>query len=139
MNEKILRLIAILTFIASTHQLKAQNQDTLLVASTEQKATAIASRLQRDLGLSDAQTKKVVTICTSRIESLQQQKTASKMSSASIKTVNDDCQKKLTAVLTKEQMALYTSLRADSQRQKDEYYKTHSRPAQAQEDVELDF
>lgn len=138
MNDKFLRLIIILAFIAATHQLKAQNQDTALVASTEQKALAVASRLQRDLGLSEAQTKKITTICSARIRSLQQNKSA-KMSSNTLKAVNDDSQRQLASVLTKEQLDRYKSLRADSQRQKEEYYTKHARPAQTQEDIELDF
>ena len=53
--------------------------------------------------------------------------------------MNDQTQKKLATVLTKEQMSLYQQLRSETKKQKDEYVRKNPNNIFSDQEKEMDF
>ena len=135
MNSKSKRTILVLSFILF-NVITTQAQDSLQVATSAQKADVIASRMERELSLTKAQAQQVNTIALERFELLKQSNTNR---TTPLTTANDQAQKKLTTVFTKEQMTLYLQLRSDTKKQKDEFLSKNPNYKFTDQEKEMDF
>jgi len=111
--------------------------DSLKAATGKEKAEVIARRMERELSLNKKQTQKVIQIVQDRFVSLEAKAT---YSDDFLETVNAQARKKLADILTKEQYTLYTTLRDESVKHKqDNSQKRSAGYTPSREDKELDF
>jgi len=111
-------------------------QDSLQVTTTLQKTDVVVSRMERELTLSKAQTQRVSIILRERFETLSKS-TADK--TKQLATANDIATKKLSEVLTPQQLALYNQIRSGTKKQKDEFLKKNSGYKFTDQEKEMDF
>jgi hypothetical protein len=114
-------------------QVTYSQPDTLRRATNEEKAFAVAARMEQELALSPAQTKAVQKLVLERIVALQQSAEVDKLNKE-----NTNAVAKLEKALTKEQVEKYKQLREETVRQKEEWLK-HNRDTSTSEDDELNF
>jgi hypothetical protein len=114
-------------------QMAYSQPDTLRRATNEEKAFAVAARMEQELALSPSQTKAVQKLVLERIVGLQQSAEVDKLSKE-----NDKALAKLENTLTKQQVEKYKQLREEAARQKEEW-KKQNRNTSTSEDDELDF
>ncbi len=114
----------------------AQTNDTLKAASVQEKAEAIAARMERELLLTKKQTKQVSQLATQRINNLKKRDGSN---TNSIEAIDIESTQKLSAILTEEQFAEYKALRADLKNQRNEHAMKGQKSISYIEDIELDF
>jgi translation initiation factor 2 gamma subunit (eIF-2gamma) len=114
-------------------QLSYSQPDTLKRATNEEKAAAVAARMEQELALSPAQTKAVQKLVLERIVGLQQSAEVDKLSKENTKALA-----KLENTLTKQQVEKYKQLRQEAALQK-EAWKKQNKSTHTSEDDELDF
>jgi len=129
-----LKLFSLIFLILSFNSLLAQ--DSLQVATPQQKTEVVASRMERELSLTKEQTQKVAAIVLERFEALQK---SANNKTKQLSAANDVAVKKLNTVLTTQQLTLYNQLRSESKKQKDEFLKKNPTYKFSNEDKELDF
>ena len=133
-NAKISELL-IIVMLALNGIANAQS-DSLELATVKEKSLAMASRMERELALSPAQTQQIVQLAQERFDNL---KLESPNDPARFENVNKKAWTKLATILSKEQYTKYLELRTDSRKQKDEFLKRDSNYRFSDEDLELDF
>jgi hypothetical protein len=115
------------------YQLTYSQTDSLRRATNEEKAAAVAARMEQELALSPSQTKAVQKLVLERIVALQQSAEADKLIKENTKALA-----KLEKALTQQQVQKYKQLRQEAALQK-EAWKKQNNSANISEDDELDF
>lgn len=132
--KSILMVVSIL--LLSHVAVLAQRLDSIQVASDSEKAEVVASRLQRELMLTNKQTKQVRKIAAARFKDIRKAKNSKTLQQEQI---DKACCKKLEAVLTKEQYIRYQKLCQETRHVKEEHARRNPGYIVSDEDKELDF
>lgn len=130
---RIVLAVACYLFVVSYAQAQ---RDTLRVASADQKAQAVSSRMQRELSLNESQTQAVYNLCLERFAMI---KAAGKSKTQQAQVTDEHCAKKLSLILTPDQFRVYQSLKEDVRRQRSLFQQKNARYALAGEDKDLDL
>ena len=127
-------MMIIVCFI--TNVLNAQSADTLKTATIQEKSETMTLRMEKELGLSKEQSIKVNQVLIERFQELER---LSSSLSLSLETADRKALQKLTAILSKDQYALYQELKARRKQGKEKYLKDHPGFTFSKEDIEMHF
>lgn len=119
-----------------TSLVHAQSRDTLESATIPEKAQIVSLRMERELGLSKAQSMKVNQVLIERFQNL---KRSGSSSSLSLETADRKALQRLATILSDDQYALYQELRTKKKQDKQKYMRDHPGFEFSKEDLEMDF
>ena len=129
---KLILCVGVLSFTFSL----GYGQDTLNV-SKEAVAQAMAERMARELSLDQKQTNQVNQLLQKRLQDIDESMQKGKIADSAIQSINKNCDKKLSAILSKEQYQAFLNLREALKSQKQAYYTTH--PESSGSDLEAAY
>jgi hypothetical protein len=115
----------------------SQSYDTLRAASASEKATAVSMRMKRELSLDEKQTSQVYDLCLKRFDIISKKGSGL---GEQVVAANDSCSKSLATILSPQQYKIYSTLKAETKRQRQEIEQKQKKSYfLSKEDHELDL
>jgi hypothetical protein len=111
-------------------------QDSLKVATSQQKTEAIAARMKQELALTNDQTQRIAAIVLERFDALKQN---TNDKATQLTDANAVAAKKIAGVLTAQQPAQYNEIKSETKRQKEEFLKQNPAYKFTEQEKEMDF